>query len=381
MKRLLSLLCVLTMITALMVGCGSDKKEKDKNTIKKEDGTLSSGSATNGEGTKDDTSDEKQEPLPKFEGKIKFSDPFSEGLAFVLDYSHQKYFINQKGEIVIALGDTGDLGTCQFVNGWAVIATDGTLCDKKGNIVTPESVGADELFGDALAGGYILAKVTEANYAGAVFKLGVMNFDFEWVVEPTEANYTLLADEDNRLPDLGAFSANLYYKDYLYIDDLKQYLYLKDFTLHDTWEYDDVPETWRWWNKWVYKYTGTTKENDIALDLSDTPNVEYSTSFVGDKAAVLFYNSEANQGYYTLINSKGEFAFDPVKVCDGFVSYIVYDGKYVAVTGERYIYILDDKGNLLGQIEKTSSYLIPAFGDDTVLLDTVYYNLDGTLLF
>ncbi len=381
LKKWLSLLCAVVLIMALSVGCGNDSQKKEESTDKKADVTPSSTAPNKGGADQDSMINDTQPTLPKIEGKIKFADPFSENLAFVMLNSHQKYFINKNGEIVIDLGSEGDLGTCLFVNGLAVIGTDGTLCDKNGNIITPESVGVTELYGDALAGGYLLAQVMEANYAGTVFKLGVMDLNFKWLVEPTEANYALLADDENRLPDLGAFSYNRYYKEYLYIEDLNKFLYLKDFTLHDTWEYDDVPEMWRWWNEKTFIPLCAEDGEHPCLDLYGVKNLEYCSEFVGEKAAVLFNNSDAKQAYFTIIDAKGEFAFEPIKVCDGSAARIVYDGKYVAITGEQYIYILDDQGNALGQIKKTTNLSIPQFGDETILFDNSYYNLDGTLLF
>ncbi|MBQ3203178.1 MAG: hypothetical protein IJB36_06015 [Clostridia bacterium] len=379
-KKWLSLLCVVALLLTVSVGCSNNSQKKEESTDKKADVTPSSTASNKDVVDQDGITNDTQLTLPKLEGEIKLADPFSEGLAFVMLPSHQKYFINKKGEIVIDLGSEGDLGICSFVNGFAVIGTDGTLCDKNGKIITPESVGVNELYGDALAGGYLLAQVMEANYSGTVFKLGVMDLNFKWVIEPTEANYDLLADDENRLPDLGALSYNRYYKEYLYIEDLNKFLYLKNFTLHDTWEYDNVPETWRWLNNKFMPLCAESGEQPC-LDLNGVSNLEYCSEFVGEKAAVLFNNRDAKQAYFTIIDAEGEFAFEPVKVCDGSAVRIIYDGKHVAITGEQYIYILDDQGNALGQIKKTTNWSIPQFGDETILMNLSYYNLDGTPLF
>ena len=325
------------------------------------------------------------EHFKKLDEEIEFASDYSEGLAFVRTKSNQQYFINQAGEIVIDLKGVSNLSTTNFVNGLAQIDKKGSVCDKSGKITTPESVGATYFYVDALAGGYLIAHIVDANYAGTINKLGVLNSDFQWLIEPTEENFKLLVDENSELPEMGKSSQNYFYKDFLYIFDLQQFLYLKDFTLHTEWEYDNVPETWICWSgsdSAQYTYIANDYSENPILELNQISNFCGSSKFVGDNAVAIFYNPSANQSFFTLIDAKGNFLFEPVKVFDGAIgSYIAFDGNYIALCGSDTYKVFDKNGKLMGEMTRQHSYSVPSIADGVFCVDNCYYNMDLTPLF
>ena len=321
----------------------------------------------------------------KLDEQIETASDYSEGLAFVRTKFKQQYFINKNGEIVIDLKGTSDLATTNFINGFAEIDQNGSVCDKNGNITNPESVGATYFYCDALAGGYLIAHTIDANYAGTINKLGVLDLNFEWIIEPTEENFKLLAGEDKKLPELGKSSQNYFYKDYLYVCDLQQFLYLKDFTLHTGWGYDNIPETWTCWSgrdSAQYTYIANDYAENPVLELNGIPNFCGSSEFVGCNAVTIFYNQSANQSFFTLIDAKGDFIFDPVKAFDGAVGpYIVFDGNYIVLCGTNEYKSFDKNGNLIGEMARRHSYSIPSLSDGILCVDNCYYNIDFSPLF
>ena len=372
-SQIISLLLVTAIVIVFLGGCSKIDSEETipNNSIRTENNTTGTGENT--------------ETLKKLDEKIKFASDYSEGLAFVCTNTNQQYFINKNGEIVIDIKGASTLANTKFINGFAVIDQKGSVCGKDGNITTPESVGAAYFYTDALAGGYIIAHCVEANYAGSNNKLGVLDLNFQWLIKPTEENFQLLADKNGNLPDMGTNAQNYFYKDYLYISGLQQFLFLKDFTLHTEWEYDSIPETWQCWNGnrgIKYTYISHNDAKDPVLELKEIPNLYGCSDFVGNNAVATFYNESANQSFFTLIDVNGNFMFEPVNAFDGAIgSYIAFDGNYIVVSGTNAYKSFDKSGNLIGEMKKHNVYSTPLLSDGILCIDTSYYNIDFRPLF
>lgn len=367
-KKWLSLLCVVMALSIMIAGCGVNSVDRN------DDQAL--GNHHNNENSNDASGQ-------KLTEEVRSAYPFSEGLAFVSTHSYKGYFINKKGEIVIDLSEEPLMHQGLFVNGLSVMNDDGTLCNKNGKIIQPQDVGAVKLYGDALAGGYILAEQQEDSYTGTIHKIGVMDLNFNWLIEPSEENYRLLTERKGKIPSLNDYG-NFYYKDYLWIRASKQYLNLKTFTFSDTWEYDMDPETWLAMGHCYYaRNTYDLGKGTVVLELN-TPTAEECSSFVHGKAAVLFYNKEAYQTYFTMIDTKGKFAFEPVEICNNEhvdTANIYYDGNYVIFVGRANWYIYNVDGSLAGSLPAPYDDSYPKIGEGIIVSGNKYYNMDGTPLF
>ena len=248
-----------------------------------------------------------------------------------------------------------------------------------------------------------MAEKVTADYSSTKIELGVMDTDFQWVVPLSETFYHEVLEADMR--SLGfldhidtlidTYIDTVYTDTYsgIYIFDgkvwfaeSKKCLNLKDgtFSINS----GSFPSfTWRKdrWDQGVYKdYAG-----NIMADLSEHKGAEFwSDKFINGKVLVTFHNSNANTYYFTLIDEKGNFAFEPVEMKDLTPNTMYYDGEFVLAANnyENKIQTYDITGKLLGELNMNYSEVYIGDGVVTVACGSIgrefyYYNPDFTPLF
>lgn len=334
MKRMLAILLSLLMAVSL----SACQKEKTKN-----NDVISV------------TTSEIKHTGKKIDGEITGASVFSEGLAFVcLDGNQEKtYCIDKNGYIVFELDKklvvNGRIEN-KFVNGLTII--DNALCDAEGNLTEPQEVGATRFYAIALKGGYILAEKITSDYSSSKKELGVMNKNFEWVVSLSESLYESVSED---LYSITAVNTECYYSDkFIYFYDSGKYLNLENGELSDS---ASVPLPSE---KWISYDDNTFRDynENIILDLSQHSNATLLNSdhYVNGKASISFFNQETGMYYFTVIDEKGEFLFDPVEVKNMQIDYLDYDGENVLISdsGVKKMQCYNSKGELLGELETES---------------------------
>ncbi len=370
MKRVLSLVLVVAMVLSLSA-CGGEK-------------TKSSG-------------DESKEIVvehtgKKIKGEITAASVFSNGLAFVcLDGNKEKaYCIDKQGNIVFELENKiqpvfGEIYE-KFINGYALV--DGGICDITGKITYPQDVGATYFYGVALNGGYIIATKETADYSSSKKELGIMNTDFEWVLQPSETIYNELSEN---LWTISAQNTESFFANgIVYFDGCKKYLNVKTGEVSDSVDSKFPSETWKC-------YTDNTFRNsneEIMVNLSNLSNIESTgnNTYKNGKVPVIFLNQQAGKRFWTLVDEKGEFLFEPVEMVDLSIALgrIVFDGKNTVFydKSSNKLSCFDEKGKLLGELNDEN--LSSAYIENGVILvisggmnskKCHYYNTDFSPLF
>lgn len=349
----------------------------------------------------------------KITGPITKSTLFSEGLALVMTKTEPDkiYCINTNGYIVFELDRTEvDIGFYtpdiddKFMNGFIMI--NGMVCDASGNLTKPEDVGVDEFDGVALEGGYILATTIAGDYNSTVWKEGVMNTDFQWLIEPTEEIYDTLHYWSDDYRDDYPYYKKFFYNNGIYLrkssgmdtnfdssgDDLFFNLETEKFVSGNTISFSS--ETWEYYSPYD-AFMNPTYKSMLKFNPDYLCNI---TSFVEGEAAVTFYNDDIGKYYYTLINESGEYMFEPVETV-GIIYF--YDGEYFIIVDDAYycsyLECYDSEMNLLGRIdciEAAPTISEVEVHDGIVVVEMKkqiqpyvaerqyrYYKMDGSLLF
>ncbi|MBQ3202064.1 MAG: hypothetical protein IJN04_06005 [Clostridia bacterium] len=394
-RKLLAFVLAMVMLwvlTACGVGDSSDgKKEKSR-----ENTTTTTKVADNSENSNDTDTDEVEHTGKKIEGPFCGASVFSEGLAFVAVDKNKTYCINKEGYIVFELdmrlyGIHGEIDEV-FHNGVAILNNGAYVCDKMGRLTSAEDLGVTTFYDDALAGGYILADKITASFDSTKKEVGVLNTSLEWVVEPNEELYNQIGEHLTWAMN----RTHYYYNDYLCIREMFEdasvgYLNLKtgEFVTEAPFE---IPS-----HGWVV-YTDETYrigQETIVLDMSHHTNVSEIHPFDKGLACVEFHNSDANTYYFTMINEKGEFLFEPVALdIQESVKTVNYDGKdTVLITlgslSDQMALCYNLKGELLGkkQIEDSFDSYYFYYAEDVVMWidshgmvgsDIVFLNTDFT---
>lgn len=377
MKKILAILLSLTMVFSLSA-CASKGSTEEKS------GASASTVKHTGK---------------KISGQITAASPFSEGLAFVcLDGDEEKtYCINKDGYIVFELdmdlAVNGEINE-KFVNGFVVLNsnsnTQKSVCDTKGKITTPEEVGVTDFCGLALEGGYLIVEKITSDYSSSKKEMGVMNTNFEWVVELSESIY----EQIGGLTPIPMYTTSFFYNDICYFEDSKKYLNLK------TGEVTDGIDMALPSNAWQRSGDNTYRDHNenVLLDLSDISNVTLSTTgtgFVNGKSPISFHNQESGTYFFTVINEKGEFLFEPIE--QSKIGGFCFDGEYLIVFDETMsisnMKCYDLSGKLLGElntetIEKNRLYsceindgVITVYSKYNFSAKCYYFNPDFTELF
>lgn len=300
----------------------------------------------------------------KIKGTITRGLVFSEGLAFVcLDGNNEKvYCINKEGYIVFEAEERLFMyDRAKFMNGIALV--NGNIYDTTGKCITPESVGATKFYRVALEGGYILATKITADYSSSKKELGVLNKEFKWILEPNEELYKALEDQLHHLEAVN--SNSFYFNDYICFQDEKsipapsnvaKYLNINTGELTETASFE-IPSYGLFFGGFTYK----DYQDNIIIDLSKHNNIEYvrdnhdDGNFKDNKAPVFFNNKDAGRYYFTFINEKGEFLFEPKEIKNmTTVESFCFDGEYLLIVDSlsaKHIQCYNIKGELLGELK------------------------------
>ena len=279
---------------------------------------------------------------------------FHEGLMFVWlgdnAYLEEIRCINTKGQIVFELEVPENAGEEWYQPEWGFSGKyammvrrdeDGyALCDKKGNLVKPEQLGAtsfvvSQYTEDAFYGGYIFAKKTTSSFMGSVDELAIFNNKLEKLV-------------DYSADLMKEFNANIY--DFTYYNG---YLYSGNFWINlrngktgnscsvlydemplinksDFWAYNDDRE-FVYDRREVFFLDKDRNEVNVIIDLSpyktDNNNIKLDRYYIEGQNTKLgdYYNglapvifnvkeSGGGKGYFTIMDEEGNFKFDPVEL-------------------------------------------------------------------
>lgn len=370
MKRLLSFVLVFTMVLCL--------------------------SACRGGAATDSSGDNTEENVIKHSGKmingeITGASVFAEGLAFVYlnGNSEKAYCIDRQGNIVFELDNKtysvgGEILT-SFENGLAFV--DGGFCDTNGKITYPEDVGASEFFDVAIKGGYIIATVITADYSSTKQEMGVMNTDFEWVVQPSESIYREL--EEN-LWTTSALNTQSYFVDgMVYFEGCNKYLNVETGEVLDHIDSRIPSELWTVNSD----YTFRDSNGEIMVDLSSLDNIErIADSYKEGKAPVIFRNRQAGKSFWGLVDENGELVFDPVElnITDLLYSKILFDGEHTVIYDDatEKLSSFNSNGELAGELN-VEDFSWCSVGEGVIMLISggtnskkcEYYKMDFTPLF
>ena len=324
-------------------------------------------------------------PKEKISGTISALTGFSEGYAFAQTNNQEDklYCINTAGEIEFVL-DIEILESAflvgyvkSFCNGIADL--NGTLCNKEGKFATPESVGVTKFLSNTFEDGYIFTETKIAGYADTTYKTGVMDSQFNWLLEPTEALYDC------------SYCGNgvLYLSNETYFD-IKTGEAIESPSIEDLTPPNPLPSEY-WMRENLKFYNPLTEE--LMLDLSSVTNITRVTDFQNGKCLAKYYNKENSKYFFNFIDEKGEFLFDPIPVFDSYTMIFNHE------IGDEFVVFYDDNsgskinfksydtsGNLLGSINtkdlKYANYSLVSVSESIIVLrggytsSSYYYAFD-----
>ncbi len=349
MKKLLSLLLVLSIFASL-VSCGKGEEESTEQTTT---GKSDSAQTENG--------NIEQEAVAhtgvKLSGQINGASPFSEGLAIVSVSGNNDvyYCINKDGFIVFEFPRDAfvkaQLDFYKFEGGF-VLSNIG-LYDKKGTLTTAEDLGVTRIFKTGLEDGYILVEKITADYNSSKGEIGVLNFEFDWVVEPSEKIYNTIK---NDLRDLDSVQSDSYYYNntFNFFSNSEKTYYTLDISSGDFSENKTLVLPSKKWQ--LYDASAYDSIGNILVDISGIENARFGSSFVNGKAPVRFENTEAGKCFFTLVDENCEFSFEPVEV-KGFqnITSAMFDGEYTLIQSSKTgttisLCCFNSKGELVGEM-------------------------------
>jgi len=330
----------------------------------------------------------------KIKGEITAASVFSEGLSFVsVDGNKSKiYCIDKQSNIVFEFDNNIeyalDIIPIKFEQGYALI--NGAICDTKGKFVYPKDVGVTQFYDFALKGGYIIATRVVADYSSSKKELGIMNTNFEWVLQPSEEIYSKL--EQGLLSAIYGVNESFYSDNYIYFSGCRKYLNV------ETGEVSDFVNTRLSSETWIYNIDRTmiNPSGEVMLSLRELENIESTgnNTYKNGKIPLVFYNQDVAKRFWTIADEKLNFLFDPIEMVDHSVesyrSWIKFDGEYTVFYDEptKKMRSYNSKGELLGDLNVEN--LSTGYIENGVILLVSgganskkyhYYNVDFTPLF
>lgn len=214
---------------------------------------------------------------------IVFSSVYSDGVAIVNLINEEKkaYVINKQGNILFDFPlmenqSAGAVNHMKFQNG--LLIYNNKCYDTKGNITSPESVGATSFYAFE-KGKYIIAERITSTYDSAKKELGVLNTDFEWIVPLKEGFYELYHNNTSSSHDF--FWNEVVYstsnEKKAYLDSYYRNIYFSDGTIMSP---ADVGATDLdlYGGKYIFADTGIIYDfnGNILLDLFDIDILHYA---------------------------------------------------------------------------------------------------------
>ena len=396
MKRILVLLLSVALALS-MAACATAPEQDNKDKVSSENNSKPVDQDANPQPDEPpvDQKPEDDEPevtYQKLEGKITGASVFNDGYALVCVNGNENttYCIDKKGNIIFQIDkDFAVSGTIyQKIENGHLSTTEG-IYDMTGKLTRPEDVSASQFYDVAFSGGYILVEKVTADYSSTKKEIGVMNFAYEWVVEPSEEIYTAIEKDLSHLTAMNHQS--YYYEGYIYFAYSDCYLNVTTGEILETIG-QNAPST-----EWTYSSKGKFGDikGNVMLDLTVHDNIKLisGTKFVNGKAPVMFYNAEAKTWFFTLVDEEGNFQFEPVQVKDmSVVNKVIYDGRYVLVSDHSYaenrIQCYNAQGELVGTYYNQTS-VRSDLNEGVILISSgantnpkrEYFNPDFTPLF
>ncbi len=357
-KRIIA--CLLTiLLLASFSACTESKNSKSEKSSGSEGSSESRESFESQNESSEESEDEIKHTGKKLEGKIIASSEFSEGFVLIQleNDTDTTYCVDKDGYIVFELHDLivanyySDIGYIYeyFSNGFIELY-DGGLCDTTGKVTYPEDVGATKFYTNAIEGNYIIAEKITPNNGSTIKELGVMDLSFNWIFEPTEAFYN--AWEQHVKNELGTF----YYNDHIYCSKSSVSFNLKNGEIGNE-QPDKIPSST--WKFKYHQYNVFGPNEDVMLDLSAYPALDYVGEFINGKALVTFYDNDAEYSSFTLIDENGSFLFAPIGCgydkysieYDGSTILVCKNGKYGSKTTAK---TYSEKGELIAELDTST---------------------------
>lgn len=383
MKKVVSLLLVLSLVMLLFSACS---QETDSGSRKKSNRVTTTGNNSDQWGDKWGSDDS---PQIEYLGKIDATSfvaatNFVNGRAAVAkSKAGPVYIIDKKGNILYEFDLHGknimglfEVGQFFLVNREGKIG----LINWDGELVWDEDMGVSAFYTNAAEDGYILAEQVIETFDSTTHKLGVLDNNFNWIMEPTEEMY-----EKAPLSRYKYTRDYYYHKGYLYITEYDNCL---NILTGEVVKYRDVgfehpSESWT-----VMGDTLVDPSMDVKIDLSQYTNMYGFGRFEGGLTHISFRNRQTGTYFFTLVKEDGTFAFDPVEVGEGIPS-ISRDSSVIVMTTGTFIKSFDATGKLLGEIDIEEAfnlrYLSTDVGDGVVKIaikfdEIVYYTPELTPL-
>ena len=353
MKKVVSLLLVLSLVMLLFSACS---QETDSGSRKKSNRVTTTGNNSDQWSDKWGSDDSPQtEYLEKIDAtSFVAATNFVNGRAAVAkSKAGPVYIIDKKGNILYEFDLPGEkisllteMGQFFLVNQSGRIG----LINQEGKLVWDEDIGVSTFYGVAAEDGYILAEQVVATFDSTTRKLGVLDKNFNWIVEPTEEMYEQIPLNNY------IYSDYYYHKEYLYRKENNNFL---NILTGEVVEYCDVdfehPST-SW--TWTYDKTIVDPSNNVKIDLSQYANPYHRSVFKDGLSFIAFANGELETYFFTLLKEDGTFAFEPIDICANNISWFDYDSNVIVVEGDwsDKIKSFDTTGKLLGEIDTQKAY-------------------------
>ena len=350
MKKIIFLCMVFIML--LSVGCSKNDKdtsEESKETSKNNEQKMEAGGDTI-EQLESDISNgtayiynyPNTLDISNFEGKS-----FSDGVAWVKfviydeeeeDATLNYYCIDKKGKILFEINSAEP--TSDFLNGKATL-NNNTVIDKKGKVISSADDGLyDEIISNTIGDG-VFVKQDIDEFDEKATKIGLLNVkNNEWIIEPTE--------EITGVDDIDLDNVNFKYKEDYEKQGDNLHL-LEGVNVENRWyncetntiisrsEYDDIID----------------KQNGKDINTNDLEGAEnYSevqlSNFDNGYCFVLFKGFDDDSDWYTVMNSEGEYMFEPRKAEHGLSMPTISCGVFlIDLYGQETLQCMDINGNIL----------------------------------
>ncbi len=372
MKKLFSLIALFTLI-CMLASCGVDTDDDDDDRDRDDDKHFVTTEKTHptDDNTQPSEADDIIDTGEKFVGPVKKGTPFSEGLAIVTD-GKRTCCINTKGYIVFDLDvefDPSQVGayTRGYQNGFVLI--NGSLYDKQGNETKPEDVGVTSFSDYALSAGYLVVYKEESTYNSTCKQIGIMDTNFEWIVPLSEELY----EKD---PYMAQNGLGTYVADGYIIDPSSNVF---DITSATYYEWEDVPDSVGE-HGWTHYSDGSFRK-DYETIIFTVEGGKAREHWVDGKHLIVFYNSDAQKIFFTVVDTTGAFEFEPVAVNLPYNPYgydWIYDGRFIIAEDGENIFICDTETNTVNQSNGSivSEFNDVSFNDN--ILSVFKYNFYGS---
>ena len=351
--------------------------------------------------------------MSKFESVT--AHPFSEGKAIVHCwyktnnvYHTSEYCIDKNGNILFSIENPAIQYTpTGFYNGITSISGVSEtpyLCDSSGHIIKPEDIGGTAFLIDTMyvshhtlemfKDGYILIERTTTDFAGSTTELAIINADLDLIVDFSTELFELYKEKYKPYCE--------YYNGYLYrgltstdpndpcVLDLNTGKELSD---PMAWA-QKIPLEYRLKREVStgYYFDCFDDNGSPVIDLSKYKDTISDMSNFGNGTANISFISN-DKTFFTAINVKGEFLFDPIEV-SGALSDIDYDiihcDEHFLVCsygdrGNKFVTLFDKTGNIIVQKEISRGDGVK-YSDGTILIfdiygDCQYWNMNFEPLF